>query len=121
RRLSEMDSRSGEKPSTITWAPASLSGSSSDQSPAIAAAPTPASKADAGPPAAQEPASATAPARPEPFAFADFTWLTGNSRQKEFPLAGKVLSGEFRVDAAYTYSFNHPKDNTIVGSTEVFR
>ena len=62
-----------------------------------------------------------APAKPEPFAFADFTWLTGNSRQKEFPLAGKVLSGEFRVDTAYTYSFNHPQDNTISGSTEVFR
>ena len=59
--------------------------------------------------------------KPEPFAFADFTWLTGNSRQKEFPLAGKVLSGEFRVDTAYTYSFNHPQDNTISGSTEVFR
>jgi hypothetical protein len=61
------------------------------------------------------------PAKPEPFAFADFIWLTGNSRQKEFPLAGKVFSGEFRVDTAYTYSFNHPSDNTLGGSTEVFR
>ena len=57
----------------------------------------------------------------EPFAFADFTWLTGNSRQKEYPLAGKIFSGELRVDTAYNYSFNHPKDNTIGGSTEVFR
>src|SRR5262249_2365927 len=61
------------------------------------------------------------PEKPEPFAFADFTWLTGNSRQKEFPLAGKVFSGEVRVDAAYTYSFNQPKDNSLGGSTEVFR
>jgi hypothetical protein len=72
-------------------------------------------------PSAAEAETAAAPAKPEPFAFADFTWLTGNSRQKEFPLAGKVFSGEVRVDTAYTYSFNHPQDNSIGGSTEVFR
>ena len=70
---------------------------------------------------ASAPAQVEKSAKPEPFVFADFTWLTGNSRQKEFPLAGKVFSGEFRVDTAYHYSFNHPKDNTISGSTEVFR
>jgi hypothetical protein len=57
----------------------------------------------------------------DPFAFADFTWLTGSSRQKESPLAGKIFSGEIRVDTAYTYDFNHPSDDTIGGSTEVFR
>jgi hypothetical protein len=57
----------------------------------------------------------------EPFAFADFTWLTGNSRQKEFPLDTKYFTGELRVDVAYHHSFNHPQDNTIVGSSEVFR
>lgn len=57
----------------------------------------------------------------EPFAFADFTWLNGNSRQREFPLDSKVFTGELRVDAAYHHSFNHPKDDTIDGSTEVFR
>jgi hypothetical protein len=61
------------------------------------------------------------PAKPEPFAFADFTWLTGQSRQKDFPLDGKVFSGEVRADTAYTYSLNHPQDDTIGGSTEVFR
>ncbi len=70
------------------------------------------------PPAEEKPAEKKAL---EPFAFADFTWLTGNSRQKEYPLAGKIFSGEFRVDTAYHYSFNHPKDDTIGGSTEVFR
>ncbi len=69
-------------------------------------------------PAEQKPAEKKAL---EPFAFADFTWLTGNSRQKEYPLAGKIFSGEFRVDTAYHYSFNHPKDDTLGGSTEVFR
>lgn len=57
----------------------------------------------------------------EPFAFADFTWLTGNPRTKESPLDSKAFTGELRVDSAYNLSFNHPKDNTIGGSSEVFR
>lgn len=62
-----------------------------------------------------------APAKPEPFAFADFTWLQGQSRQKTSPLDGKIFSGEVRADTAFTYSLNHPQDDTIGGSTEVFR
>jgi Putative beta-barrel porin-2, OmpL-like. bbp2 len=61
------------------------------------------------------------PAPAEPFAFADFTWLTGNSRTKESPVDSKAFTAEFRVDTIYTYDFNHPKDDTIVGSSEVFR
>src|SRR5258708_2119316 len=33
-----------------------------------------------------------------PFAFADFTWLNGNSRTKDSPLDSKVFTGEFRAD-----------------------
>ena len=36
-------------------------------------------------------------------------------------MAGGAFVGEFRVDTSYHYSFNHPKDDTISGSTEVFR
>jgi hypothetical protein len=57
----------------------------------------------------------------EPFAFADFTWLTGNPRTKESPLDTKAFTGEFRADVNFTYSFNRPSDDTIVGSSEVFR
>jgi hypothetical protein len=57
----------------------------------------------------------------EPFAFADFTWLTGNPRTKDSPIDSKVFTGELRVDTAYTNSFNHPRDNTIGGSSEIFR
>jgi hypothetical protein len=57
----------------------------------------------------------------EPFAFADFTWLTGNPRTTESPLDTKVFTGEFRVDTNYTHDFNHPKDDTISGSSEIFR
>ena len=59
--------------------------------------------------------------KPEPFAFADFTWLTGNPRTKESPIDTKAFTGEFRVDTNFTYSFNKPQDDTIGGSSEIFR
>jgi hypothetical protein len=64
------------------------------------------------------------PAKPkvaDPFAFADFTWLTGNPRTKDAPLDSPAFTGEFRVDTNYTFSFNHPQDDTISGSSEIFR
>jgi hypothetical protein len=54
--------------------------------------------------------------KPEPFGFADFTWLTGNPRTKESPLDTKAFTGEFRADTNFTYSFNRPQDDTIGGS-----
>jgi hypothetical protein len=57
----------------------------------------------------------------EPFAFADFTWLNGNARTKESPMDTKFFTPEIRADVDYIYDFNHPKDNTIGGSSEVFR
>jgi hypothetical protein len=60
-------------------------------------------------------------AKKEPFAFADFSWLSGNPRTKESPIDTKAFTGEFRVDAAFHNSFNHPVDDTIAGSSEVFR
>lgn len=53
----------------------------------------------------------------EPFAFADFTWLNGNSRQTQFPLDSKNFTGQFSVDTNYIADFNRPKDHTLVGST----
>ena len=51
-------------------------------------------------PPAQAPAAAAAPEakKPDPFAFGDFTWLSGNPRTKESPLDTKVFTGEFRAD-----------------------
>jgi len=57
----------------------------------------------------------------EPFAFADFTWTPGGYAPLETPLATKYFTPEIRLDSAYHYSFNHPSDNTISGSSEVFR
>jgi Putative beta-barrel porin-2, OmpL-like. bbp2 len=56
--------------------------------------------------------------RPAPFAFADFSWLNGNSRQTVSVLDSKYFTGEFRLDASYIYDFNQPSDHTLVGTSE---
>jgi hypothetical protein len=61
------------------------------------------------------------PAASEPFAIADFTWLNGNARTKEVPMDTKFFTPEIRADVSYIYDFNNPKDDTIGGSSEVFR
>jgi hypothetical protein len=78
------------------------------------------SRAQDAAPAGQTPLAAGTE-KPAPFTFADFTWLSGNPRTKESPLDTKVFTGEFRVDTNYTYSFNKPSDDTISGSSEIFR
>jgi len=70
---------------------------------------------------ATRPSSAQAPPKAEPFAFADFTWLNGNARTKDLAFDTKFFTPEIRVDASYIYDFAHPKDDTIGGSSEVFR
>ena len=61
------------------------------------------------------------PGKEEPFAFADWTWLNGNPRTKEPAFDSKFFTPEVRVDVAYHYDLNNPKDDTIGGSSEVFR
>ncbi len=88
----------------------------------VGTSPGRAQTAPAQAPPASPAAAQTANSRPaEPFAFADFTWLTGNPRTQDSPLDTRVFTGEFRVDTSYTYSLNHPQDDTISGSSEVFR
>lgn len=64
---------------------------------------------------------AVKPEKTQPFAFADFTWLNGNPRTKEVPLDTKFFTPEIRADVDYVYDFAHPKDDTIGGSSEIFR
>ena len=60
-------------------------------------------------------------AKAEPFAFADWSWLNGNARTKTPAFDSKFFTPEIRADVDYVYDFNHPKDDTIGGSSEVFR
>ena len=88
---------------------------------ATPAAPPPATPADAAAPP-KAPDAEKKPAAPtEPFAFADFSWVPGNAGASERPLTWGPFTGEVRVDVDYNYSFNRPKDDTIGGSSEVFR
>ncbi|MFZ0298166.1 MAG: outer membrane beta-barrel protein [Candidatus Sulfotelmatobacter sp.] len=68
--------------------------------------------------------SETAPAKKEkidPFSDWDWTWLNGNPRTKEAAFDSKFFTPEIRADVTYTYDFNKPVDNTISGSSEIFR
>jgi len=74
-----------------------------------------------------ESASASPAAKPEkpeptvPFAYADWTWLNGNARNKDAVWDSKFFTPEIRFDTHFVSSFNHPKDDTIGGSSEIFR
>jgi len=118
QRLAELESRSAVKPVppvTTTTATASPTASAKPNDTKVEA-----QFAAVG--SGTLPSQAGDPKKKEPFAFADFTWLTGNTRQKEYPLQfSNIFTGELRVDAAFHHSFNRPKDDTISGSTEVFR
>jgi hypothetical protein len=73
------------------------------------------------PPSVPAPAKADPNKAPEPFSFADFTWAPANGRTTDNPLSSDALTGELRIDTQWNYSFNRPADNTISGSSEVFR
>jgi len=60
-------------------------------------------------------------AEPEPFAFADFSWLNGNNRQESKLCDNKYFTGDFTVDVNYTRSNRNPIDNTVTGSTALAR
>jgi len=87
------------------------------------AAPKPSGAALAG--TASEPAGTEAkpetPAKPEPFAFADWTWLNGTPRAKDLPFDTKFFTPEIRADSVYVQNFNHPADDSMGGSSELFR
>src|ERR1700733_15321282 len=56
-----------------------------------------------------------------PFSDWDWTWLNGNPRTKEAAFDSKFFTPEIRADISYTYDFNKPVDNSMGGSSEIFR
>jgi hypothetical protein len=93
--------------------------------PAPPAAPPaePSAPAPVPPPPARP--SALAPAEEEkpsePFAYGDFTWENGASRQHKAVLDTPYFTPEFLVDVNFTTSQNNPIDHTVVGSTTLSR
>ena len=73
---------------------------------------------------AQAADTTTKPEKPEatvPFAYADWTWLNGTARNKDAVWDSKFFTPEIRFDTNFVSSFNHPQDDTIGGSSEIFR
>jgi len=51
----------------------------------------------------------------------DMTWVNNAGHNSDHPMATKYFTPEIRFDANYTIDYNHPKDDTLGGSTETFR
>jgi hypothetical protein len=56
-----------------------------------------------------------------PFAFADWSWMNGSPHNKDAVWDSKFFTPEIRFDTDFVSSMNHPKDDTLGGSTEIFR
>ncbi len=63
------------------------------------------------------------PSDPHAPAFSDWdwTWLNGNPRNKDVAYDSKFFTPEIRADVTYTYDFNRPDDDSMSGSSEIFR
>ena len=98
---------------------------------APAAVPTPAPTAAGSAPAPASAGAAVANAAPDsapakkekiaPFSDWDWTWLNGNPRNKDTAFDSKFFTPEIRADVTYTYDFNKPVDDSMGGSSELFR
>jgi hypothetical protein len=51
----------------------------------------------------------------------DWTWMNSNGRVTDTPMATKYFTPEVRFDANYILDYNHPVDDSMGGSTEMFR
>lgn len=56
-----------------------------------------------------------------PFEGIDMTWQNGSDRSDSAIFSGKYFTPVIMLDVNYTYSFNDPIDNTVVGSTALAR
>lgn len=70
---------------------------------------------------AQTPSEVNTPAVPTPFEGIEQTWQNGTDRRDSSVLTTKYFTGTAMLDLNYTYSFNNPIDNTVVGSTALSR
>jgi hypothetical protein len=102
---------------TVATAPSAAPSSSTTASPTVAAA-APVE------PAQNEAALNIQPGKKQkiaPFSDWDWTWLNGNPRNKDTAFDSKFFTPEIRADITYNYDFNKPIDNSIGGSSEMFR
>jgi Putative beta-barrel porin-2, OmpL-like. bbp2 len=76
------------------------------------------------------PAGAAAPTPPEITAETttksapmpgDWTWLNSGGHNVDSPMSTKYFAPEIRFDTNYILDYNHPEDDSMGGSTEMFR
>ena len=79
---------------------------------------------------AATPAPAAAPTPPEISAETttksapwpgDWTWTNDGGHNVDSPMSTKYFTPEVRFDANYILDYNHPEDDSMVGSTEMYR
>ncbi len=126
KRIEQLEVELRSRPALATPAMVAAIPTPPTQPAPIAAAPAP-----AAPPVSSRPvetpkpplAAAAQEKKPpaEPFAFADWTWLNGTARTKDVPFDSKFFTPEVRFDTHYVMDFNQPKDDSMGGSTEIFR
>ena len=95
---------------------AAASGDPSSMPPAGQTAPAPAPAAAPTPPEIS--AETTTKSAPFP---GDWTWLNDNGHAVDSPMSTKYFTPEIRFDANYILDYNHPEDDSMVGSTEMYR
>jgi Putative beta-barrel porin-2, OmpL-like. bbp2 len=88
---------------------------------AAATAPAPATPAIAPVQAESTPTTPGKKPKIDPFSDWDWTWLNGNPRNKDAAFDSKFFTADIRADVTYTYDFNKPVDNSMGGSSELFR
>ncbi len=117
-KASEGASGSSEATAAATPVKAKLAQSASE--PAPTAAPLEA-KLEQSPSDSVPPTAPPSTAKIAPFSDWDWTWLNGSPRNKDTAFDSRFFTPEIRADITYNYDFNKPIDDSIGGSTEIFR
>jgi hypothetical protein len=123
QRIAELEAELEASGATAGDAATALQGAKDNfvAGPALQAASPAAALAQPTPAVATPDLPAEITTKSAPFAYADWTWLNGNPRTKDTPMATKYFTPEFRADVNYILDFNHPNDDSMGGSTESFR
>jgi len=127
KRVAELESKAGSSVVPAAAAPAPQPASSNPASPSTVPSnigPTSAPAVQAAVSQTPSVSPATTPAakaKIAPFSDWDWTWLNGNPRNKDVAFDSKFFTPEIRADITYNYDLNKPIDNSMGGSSELFR
>lgn len=120
RNTAPADNAAAATAAELTAAKEKLVNAAASASPQPVASSVPPSAAVASP-GMQDTTPSPAVDKVTPFADTWWGWLNGNPRTIDCPLCTKYFTPEIRADTNYNLDFNHPADDTIGGSSEVFR